>query len=246
MDGTSSTYGEEKSCTKSLVENHLESSDVDGEFNTQDVWFKVMDWISLVQDTNRWQTIVNAVINYRVPSSKGNFSTNWGPVSFTQKFLPHGISHLMFYTSKNRRCCWRFRYPVKVLTGICLGRLRKSTKIVSMFDIRAEICITHVQGKRFDCYRNTNLLSNYVTYPMERNPLWEANTFSASQKIPTFYATQRFINAFIRASPYVRIFRQINPFHVFSLIFIMIHYNIILPSVPMSSKWPFSVSGVLT
>jgi hypothetical protein len=30
-------------------------------------WDVGMDWIDLAQDTNRWRTLVNAIMNFRVP-----------------------------------------------------------------------------------------------------------------------------------------------------------------------------------
>ena len=35
-----------------------------------------MDWIDVAQDTDRWQAIVNAVMNLRVPQNVGNFLTS--------------------------------------------------------------------------------------------------------------------------------------------------------------------------
>jgi hypothetical protein len=32
-----------------------------------------MEWIALAQDRDRWQALVNSVLNLRVPLSAGNF-----------------------------------------------------------------------------------------------------------------------------------------------------------------------------
>jgi hypothetical protein len=34
-----------------------------------------MDWIDLAQDSDRWQALVNAVMDARVPKKAGNFLT---------------------------------------------------------------------------------------------------------------------------------------------------------------------------
>jgi len=35
-----------------------------------------MDWIDLAQDRDRWQTLVNAVMNFQIPQNAGNFLTS--------------------------------------------------------------------------------------------------------------------------------------------------------------------------
>jgi hypothetical protein len=47
---------------------------------------------NLTQDRNRWQALVNATRNLRVPQNAGNFLTSLVPVSFTGRTLLRGVS----------------------------------------------------------------------------------------------------------------------------------------------------------
>ena len=51
----------------------------------QEVGCGYVDWIGLAQDTDRWQTLVSAVINIRVPGNAGNFLTSCKPVSCSRR-----------------------------------------------------------------------------------------------------------------------------------------------------------------
>ena len=50
--------------------------------NLQEVGCGYMDWIGLVQDRDRWRTLVSAVMNVRVQRNAGNFLTSCKTVSF--------------------------------------------------------------------------------------------------------------------------------------------------------------------
>ena len=58
----------------------------------QEVGYGYMDWIGRAQDSNRWRTLVSAVMNLRVPWNAGNFLTSCKPVSFSRRTLHHGVS----------------------------------------------------------------------------------------------------------------------------------------------------------
>jgi hypothetical protein len=42
--------------------------------------------------SDRWRTLVSAVMNFRVPENSGNFLTSCKPVSFSRRTLHHGVS----------------------------------------------------------------------------------------------------------------------------------------------------------
>ena len=58
----------------------------------QEVGCVYMDWIGLAQDREKWQTLVSAVMNLRVPWNAGNFLTSCKPVRFSRMTLHHGVN----------------------------------------------------------------------------------------------------------------------------------------------------------
>ena len=54
------------------------------------VWWYGLN--ELAQDMDRWQALVNVVMNLQVPKNAGNFLITWEPVSLSRRILLHGVS----------------------------------------------------------------------------------------------------------------------------------------------------------
>ena len=79
-----------------------------------------------------------------------------------------------------------------------------------------------------------------LTYSMQQSPSWEANQFSASQEIPCILRNPKVHYHVYKWPPPVPTLSQINPVHAHPHPFLKIHHNIILPTMPGSSKWRLS------
>jgi len=82
-----------------------------------------------------------------------------------------------------------------------------------------------------------------LTYSIEQSPVWEAYSFSASQEIPHILLTSNVHYRFHNSPSPVPILNQRNPVHSPSNC-VKIHFNIVLPLTPRSSKCSFSPPAV--
>ena len=75
---------------------------------------------------------------------------------------------------------------------------------------------------------------------MEQGPFSEADSSTVSKEIHNISRRPNVHYRVHNSPPFVPILRQISPVHVTLSSFFKIYFNIILPSLPRSSKWSFS------
>ena len=114
----------------------------------------------------------------------------------------------------------------------------KNIKLILI--LHSHLCLG-LQSGLFPSFLPTKTMCAFLTNSVEQSHSWEANRSSASQQIPPRFMKPESPLPHSKRSPPVPILSQINPGYASSSHFLKIHYNIIFPCMPRSSKWSLSL-----
>ena len=93
------------------------------------------------------------------------------------------------------------------------------------------------------CYKSPCISYRLLTNRLHGGEFFLRNKSSASQEIPRILWDPKFHYRIHKSLPTVLILVQLNLIHAFLSHFLKIYFNIVLPSIPRSSKWSFSTKS---
>ena len=179
----------------------------------------------------QWITLFSILLDHKLAHRMSSY------VGINQTINSHLVNRAVRWESIIPNKTWFSTHVLNAGTEIFIiyGLVRKFSVAVSI----AWPAFSHRQDVGNACIYITHLL----THAMEQSSSWEDNRFSASQEIPRILWNHKAHYCFFKSLPPVPVLSHINPVHIPPYFhFLKIHLNIILPSMPESSKWSFSLS----
>jgi hypothetical protein len=132
-----------------------------------------------------------------------------------------------------------------VITNLIRRHTNYTYAVLRHYEVRKLYRNCEVQCKT--CTEQDTLMLGEVncTNCMEQSPSWEANRSSASQEIPSFYGTRRFITAFTRARhlplAWTISIQSMPPHPTWSILILSSHLRLGLPSGLLPSGLPTKI-----